>query len=339
MTRKAPAGVKHARCLDHVPHSYPSSGWLCITTRDETRAADMAVFADHLMAVAARHSAAERSRPIGDGGESLLASVGHTTEVYGSPRKDVCDDAKDCTNGVHASASIHLHPVSGGHLPWDNVAERESRARLAAAFAASQGRPVATISAETPAPVVRKARKVAPVVLPELTAEDIERARRDDVGEPSDTGTAVAHEFGQPCDCGACVEPAPESCPATNGRTTCVKVAGHKGAHDCPTQPTDPCDFFLHSSGIPPSRCVLLIGHEATHEYPPIAASASEPTVEPIALPAPVALATRPTCPRCAQVFRVKGTGLAWHLANRPDCAGLIAAAIPAPAPIAPAYV
>lgn len=29
----------------------------------------------------------------------------------------------------------------------------------------------------------------------------------------------------------------------------------------------------------------------------------------------------RPICPRCRQSFRKSGAGLAWHLANRPDCA------------------
>lgn len=31
--------------------------------------------------------------------------------------------------------------------------------------------------------------------------------------------------------------------------------------------------------------------------------------------------ATRPTCERCGQVFRLHGTGYSWHVANRPDCA------------------
>lgn len=93
MTRKAPTGARHGSCLDHVPHAYASTGWLCITTavddvtwphaaehvppaghegpslpasrpdwRPVDRAADMVRFADHLAAVAAEHRAAEVAR-------------------------------------------------------------------------------------------------------------------------------------------------------------------------------------------------------------------------------------------------------------------------------------
>lgn len=48
-----------------------------------------------------------------------------------------------------------------------------------------------------------------------------------------------------------------------------------------------------------------------------------------LAFPEPVRLASvpasttreRPTCPRCGQTFRAGGSGFAWHVANRPDCA------------------
>jgi hypothetical protein len=42
------------------------------------------------------------------------------------------------------------------------------------------------------------------------------------------------------------------------------------------------------------------------------------------ALP-PVLADGRPTCERCGQVFRKHGTGYAWHVANRPDCAASVA--------------
>lgn len=53
---------------------------------------------------------------------------------------------------------------------------------------------------------------------------------------------------------------------------------------------------------------------------------APEPDIDmPLAIAAPVLTivrtATRPTCERCGQVFRKSGAGLAWHVANRPDCA------------------
>ncbi len=65
----------------------------------------------------------------------------------------------------------------------------------------------------------------------------------------------------------------------------------------------------------------------------PSAEQAPEPIQVPLAPVAPVAAvlaapsAERPTCPRCGQTFRLSGNGRAWHVANRPDCAGRSAAA------------
>ena len=57
---KAPSGPRHARCELHVPHPYPSSGWLCMD--DPSRADAMRAFADLIAEVAARHHAAETER-------------------------------------------------------------------------------------------------------------------------------------------------------------------------------------------------------------------------------------------------------------------------------------
>ena len=57
---KAPSGPRHARCELHIPHPYPSSGWLCMD--DPSRAEDMRAFGDHLMEIVARHHAAELER-------------------------------------------------------------------------------------------------------------------------------------------------------------------------------------------------------------------------------------------------------------------------------------
>jgi hypothetical protein len=55
---------------------------------------------------------------------------------------------------------------------------------------------------------------------------------------------------------------------------------------------------------------------------------APEPMPEPVSI-APVLASVpdmrgtreRPTCGKCGQTFRANGAGLAWHVANRPDCA------------------
>lgn len=62
----------------------------------------------------------------------------------------------------------------------------------------------------------------------------------------------------------------------------------------------------------------------AAPETAPAPVAAPEPVAEPApslaAVPEPVAPG-RPTCERCGQSFRKSGAGLAWHVANRPDCA------------------
>jgi len=117
------------------------------------------------------------------------------------------------------------------------------------------------------------------------------------------------------------------------------------------------CWTYLHTQG-GTRRCMVRPDlHDGAHEYEPvivpigpIAAVEPEPVPadpldiltdaeyaavravrraaeapEPIAPAAPVLSAVpsreRPTCPRCDQSFRVKGSGLAWHVANRTDCA------------------
>ena len=57
---KAPSGPRHARCELHIPHPYPSNGWLCMD--DPSRAEDMRTFGDHLIEIVARHHAAELER-------------------------------------------------------------------------------------------------------------------------------------------------------------------------------------------------------------------------------------------------------------------------------------
>lgn len=58
--RKPPRGAKHSRCAVHVPHPYPTSGYLCMDSPDLVP--DMVSFADHLAYVAQQHHLAETAR-------------------------------------------------------------------------------------------------------------------------------------------------------------------------------------------------------------------------------------------------------------------------------------
>lgn len=62
-----------------------------------------------------------------------------------------------------------------------------------------------------------------------------------------------------------------------------------------------------------------LAKHRATKHGTMTAPAA--PAAAPQPLPAIAATAGRPVCPRCGQTFRLGGTGFAWHVANRLDCA------------------
>lgn len=69
-----------------------------------------------------------------------------------------------------------------------------------------------------------------------------------------------------------------------------------------------------------------LAKHRATmHGTPPMPSAApmvAAPVVTAAPDPAPpMPTASRPSCPRCGQTFRLGGTGFSWHLANRLDCA------------------
>ena len=63
--RKRPIGPPRCTGHEHVPHPYPSSGFLCLT--EGADAAERIPWADELAASAAAHREAERQRPPGDG--------------------------------------------------------------------------------------------------------------------------------------------------------------------------------------------------------------------------------------------------------------------------------
>lgn len=355
MTRKAPTGVKHDPCYTHVPHTYPKSGWLCITTREETRAAEMVAFADHLAEVAARHRAAELERPAPDGsfvGESLCRKRG-------------------CTVYMNADNTAHRHPAGDESWIYGTPGDRAAIAALSARLDARQGRPAAdtyaaAVARVTPDPVrpVKVARRrnvtrrqsgailaaygAGPVQV-NINGVTVAETRRIDIAEPvapEPVPDALAL-------CNACdIAPAEPSSPA--GYCADCERAAHAPE---PTPAAESrCWHYLHTAG-GTRRCVIQPDHHAgAHDYEPVVTPIG-PRPEPIAEPthpyrfddtivhpgasridcaechvqpvAPVLAAVpdaptadaRPTCPRCGQTFRKSGNGHAWHVANRPDCA------------------
>lgn len=193
---------------------------------------------------------------------------------------------------------------------------------------------------------VRKARKVAPVVAPVdvPSADGIERSRRDDNGDPSPSGTAAAHEYGEPCDCGECVAPAPVRIAPVGAYLAGESIAAAVDAL-APVPPvvapaaTVDAGYAARVAAIQRQNrddmAAYVAEYDRSHGIAPAAVPAP---AAPVVAPVPVDV--RPTCPRCGQTFRASGSGLAWHLANRPDCAGTATVAPVAPA-IAPtgAYV
>lgn len=79
-----------------------------------------------------------------------------------------------------------------------------------------------------------------------------------------------------------------------------------------------PADCPLRSAHRTPRPCSLANGHDGTCRFGPARAVVATPAAPTVAI-APSS--GRPACPRCGQTFRAGGSGYAWHVANRPDCA------------------
>jgi hypothetical protein len=69
MTRKAPSGPKHARCVHHEPYPEAPGGHLCFADDrpDDDAILGRMVWADQLSAIRAARHLAHLARPVGDG--------------------------------------------------------------------------------------------------------------------------------------------------------------------------------------------------------------------------------------------------------------------------------
>ncbi len=111
--RKAPSGKRHIPCIDHVQHDYMSSGWVCITTNEPGRAADMLAFADELTAIRAAHRAAEELRwtiPASGRDETQVTTDVRTGDKHYRPRVAYAGTA---THLPFVSRCAHANPCDG----------------------------------------------------------------------------------------------------------------------------------------------------------------------------------------------------------------------------------
>jgi hypothetical protein len=158
------------------------------------------------------------------------------------------------------------------------------------------------LGAERSAPEARRASIRRAVYLGSvqnrLTAPELDEAARARL-DPF-YGIAIVENDPYAPDCAVFEDDAaPVLCPLTVGKRDprpCSQPNGHGG----------PCKAR--------ERLAPIVAPSVAPEPDPIATAAAR--LAPGAPPA----ATRPTCPRCGQTFRLGGTGYAWHVANRPDC-------------------
>ncbi len=131
----------------------------------------------------------------------------------------------------------------------------------------------------------------------------------DDLGIPYAGMTQAEYAAARHAAILAAAEPEPMTCPVCG-------TIGH-GMGDCPRPMPAPTCLVCAAAG----RSHTAEAHRGPDVTAAHAAMAAILEPEPEA-PAPSAPAAdgRPTCPRCGQTFRKSGAGLAWHLANRPDC-------------------
>lgn len=145
MTRKAPTGPKHDRCIDHVEHPYPAKGILCIG--ETIGRAGMIEFADEMAARAAAHRAAFEAEPV-----TLLADGSHARMIAENVTYNDRDNL--CTGEpCRSSALVHAHRGAPGSHVWR---DDTGLSDLVARYRDMRGLDVQTV-APIAAPIARKA--------------------------------------------------------------------------------------------------------------------------------------------------------------------------------------
>lgn len=292
-TRKAPTGPKHDRCIGHVEHPYPAKGVLCFGA--VIGEAGMVEFADHLATVRAEHSAAD----------SAEREAMHLAARPGAIRPAAKRSSKRRTNLIAGAYVAPEHVIgqsfSGRATVSTTAADAAALADLVARYRAMRGLP----AVDAPA-IVAPVRKARPVKVAPVVAEPIAETPASVVTpEPDTYAAAVAIAADRPDPCTECGH-------AAHGATcsTCDDAAQVGTYSPC----ADVAPVVATIAPSHPYRFDDTIRHPGESRIACAACHAQDPA--PVSAPA-----DRPTCPRCGQSFRVKGSGLSWHLVNRPDCA------------------
>lgn len=313
MTRKAPTGARHASCLSHVPHGYASTGWLCVTTNTVNAAWPLsaALLEDGKTAKPGRPD--RDMQPVDRAADMVafadhLAAVAARHRVTSTTARPIVQAGAD---GAHAY--VRRETVDGEPVAGPSLAECDWR------------RPV--LSSQLP---IGPAERVAcehvtaadiPCVLPRWHWTDHVAA---DGTRTSYAGIVTADTRRWPS--------AHYDGTVTVRRTaadadTLARMSAELSAR-LGKAPAFVAGASYSAAPVPVPAPVRKV--RARKAPAPVQPAPVDPVAEPApaptlsAVPAPVD--GRPTCPRCGQTFRKSGAGLAWHLTNRPDCAGPIAA-------------
>jgi hypothetical protein len=306
----------------------------------------MVAFADHLTAVAAEHRARHLARAVTH--PALTAADYEMTEPY-PDRPDLTRKVYPLPTGAAASGIAHLPLTAPGYVPavaYDRPSYRtvdDSPRRTAAVAAMSAPEPVDYAAADAfiadghemhDRDAVAMSAAGARVMLADDSAPDpVDPAPvRHLYRAPGRTYTYCAQAPGL-----ASIA-APDNTGAlavltADGRTCELCIASC--ADDLAPDPVGPvvvddpaatvAEMDAYAADAAELRAEMLadavtVGDDDPGARPVAPVDDTAPVATLTAVPAPAADG-RPTCPRCGQTFRKSGAGLAWHVANRPDCA------------------
>lgn len=402
MTHKMPTGGKHAPCIDHVPHTYTSNGWLCVND-EPGRAEAMVEFADHLAEVAARHRLAEADRPsavetvkarklAAEIAKSIPNGWGRISDCLADHHCDWTGDhdkirvqyivANPVGRDFHSAciACAWTAPSRPGERFNDGPDYRTAEyAPLIGPYLAELGagvRPILPADAFTPRTdpgrIEPGARVKVAAIVKEAPVQTVKpqtvKARKTSTRHIHRTAEGEAVYIGDTCaECGhspigqdaAYVSAVPESRIITPGRSSVpvAELVAQMGPDIAERAAAfvleHPAPFALPDPIAPAHKCAIGPDGERCLKHPRSIAEPSRPepipardinaqnradmalalridaknralaaTVPTLAiLPDVRATDDRPRCARCGQTFRKSGTGAAWHLVNRPDCA------------------